>query len=509
MFSQNKNSSGYDEITSKILKTYASVISFPLSFICSHSLHTGIFPDHLKIAVVKPLYKKVDEFSMTNYRPISLLPIFSKVFKTAMHSRLSHHLHTNNILVPEQHAFRKGMSTEDAAFRLTDSVFKFLNQKLHVGGIFCDLSKAFDCGNHEILLKKLHFYGIQGVTTDWFRFYLTNRRQKVEIKSPNSTQNFFSDWGILKCGAPKGSILGPLLFLVYINNLPLKINSFAEPVLFADDTSVIISNGNFRDFSTTSNLVLSSMIEWFAANKLVLNMEKTNITKYVTNNSPYCALTIGYKDKYREEAVNTEFLGMHLDNHLNWKDHIDQIIPKLSAACYVVRQMYHFVNHNTLKPIYFTYFHSTVKYGIIFWGNSSNSRKIFTLQKKIIRIMDEAHPRTSFGRLFKKLVILPVPSQYIYSLMNFFISNHEIFQTNSSTHIMNTRNKHHLHRPIANLSCFQKIAFYSGIRTFNSLPQSMTNLKNEKTQFKVALERYLNADSFYSVDEFLACTDVL
>jgi hypothetical protein len=114
-------------------------------------------------------------------------------------------------------------------------------------------------------------------------------------------------------------------------------------------------------------------------------------------------LTIGYKDKYTEEVVSTNFLGIHLDNHLNWKDDIDQISPKLRAACYAVRHMYHLVNQNTLKSIYFAYFHSIVKYGIIFWGNSSNSRKIFTLQKKIIRVMVGAHPRTSCRRLFKNL----------------------------------------------------------------------------------------------------------
>jgi hypothetical protein len=170
----------------------------------------------------------------------------------------------------------------------------------------------------------------------------------------------------LKHGDPQGSILGPPLFLVYINDLPPRINSLAEPILFADDTSVTISNRNFKDFSATSNLVLSRMIEWFAANKLILNLEKTNIMKFVTKNMPHCPLTIGYIDKYIEEVVNTKFLGMHLDNHLNWNNHIDQIIPKLSAACYAVRQMYHFVNQHTLKSIYFTYFHSIVKYGIIF-----------------------------------------------------------------------------------------------------------------------------------------------
>jgi mannose/fructose/N-acetylgalactosamine-specific phosphotransferase system component IID len=206
---------------------------------------------------------------------------------------------------------------------------------------------------------------MQGITINWFRSYLTNRIQKVEIKSPNLTQNLISVWGILKHGVRQGSILGPLLFLVYINDLPLRINSLAEPVLFADDTSIIISNRKFIEFSTTANLVLARVIEWFSANNLFLNLEKTNIMKFVTNKLPYCALTIGHKDKCIEEAINLKFLGIHIDNHLNWKNHIDQIVPKLRAACYMVRQMYYICSNDTLKSIYFAYFHSIASYGMI------------------------------------------------------------------------------------------------------------------------------------------------
>ena len=144
--------------------------------------------------------------------------------------------------------------------------------------------------------------------------------------------------------------------------------------------------------------------------------------KFVTINLPYCALTIGHKDKYTEEAVNLKCLGIHIDSHLNWKNHIDQIISELNPACYIVRQMYYICNSDTLRSIYFAYFHSIACYGIIFWGHSANSKKIFILQERIISIMVGAHPRTSCRRLLKKrLEILTVPSLYIYSLMTFLL----------------------------------------------------------------------------------------
>ena len=172
-----------------------------------------------------------------------------------------------------------------------------------------------------------------------------------------------------------------------------------------------------------------------------------------------------------------------------------------------ISQIAYICNNDTLRSIYFAYFHSIASYGIISGGNSSYSKKIFTLQKRTIRITVGAHPRTSCRRLFKKLEILIVPSQYIYLLKSFFIGNQENFLTISSVHSINTRNKQHLHRLVANLSCFQKGASYCVIRIFNGLPRSITSLKNEKTQFKVALKKFLNAHSIYSVDEFFTCTD--
>jgi hypothetical protein len=169
-------------------------------------------------------------------------------------------------------------------------------------------------------------------------------------------------------------------------------------------------------------------------------------------------------------TVNAKLLGSQTDNHLNWKNRIEQMIPKVSGTCYAVRSMVHISNINTLKSIYIAYFHSIIKHAIFLGRRSFNSRKIFTLQKKIIRIMTGAQPRTSCRSLFKQLESLAVPCQYILSLMNFIIHNQTNFQTNSSVLGIYRRNNHHLHRPNANLSFFKKSIFYAGVKIFNSLP---------------------------------------
>jgi hypothetical protein len=220
--------------------------------------------------------------------------------------------------------------------------------------------------------------------------------------------------------------------------------------------------------------------EWFTANKLTLNLEKTNTIQLKKINTPQYDLSVGYNEKNLKESVNTKCLGLQIDNHLNWKNHIDQMVPKLSGACYAIRSMFLVSNTDTLKSVYFAYFDSIIKYGIIFWGNSSSSKNIFTLQRKVVRIMAGVKPRISYRTLFKRLEFLPLPFEYIFPLTNFIVNNQKLFQANSTVHSVNTRNKHQLHRPIANLSGFQKSAFYAGIKIFNSLPTSLTNLMNKK-----------------------------
>ena len=191
-----KDSSGYDGISTKILKRCNSLISKPPSYICSKSIQTGVFPDRIKYVIVQPQYKIGNWSSMSNYRPISLLLVFSTVLEKTMYCILNQHLSINNILATEQYGFRKDRSTEWAAYTFINGILQAWNSKSQVVGIFCDLAKAFDCVNHDILIEKLKYYGVNETGIDWIKSYLHNRKQRVDI-NVNNVQNYSSTWEIV------------------------------------------------------------------------------------------------------------------------------------------------------------------------------------------------------------------------------------------------------------------------------------------------------------------------
>jgi hypothetical protein len=208
------------------------------------------------------------------------------------------------------------------------------------------------------------------------------------------------------------------------------------------------------------------------------------------------------KDKKVTAVDSIKFLGLTLDNSLSWKKHVEAIIPKLSAATFAMRVVNPFLSLDSLKLIYYSYFHSILSYGIIFWGNTPHSNVIFKIQKKIVRIMTGIRNRDSCREYFKRLKILPLQSQYLLSLLLFVAENTDYFRLNSEVHGFDTKNGFNLHLPPSKLTIFQKGPYYSGIKAFNNLPTCIKNLLQTKKQFKRALKEFLHFHSFYSLKDF-------
>ena len=250
------------------------------------------------------------------------------------------------------------------------------------------------------------------------------------------------------------------------------------------------------------------MNSWFTANGLTLNMDKTNIMKFTGCNHQSGTLQVEYLSKSITGADNIKFLGLELDKNMSWKNHIQLILPKLSSACYLVRKLYPCCELNTIKIIYFAYFHSVMEYGVMFWGASVESKKILQLQKRIIRIMTGSTPRTPCRNLFKELGILTLTSQYVFSLMKFLSSNLEIYKFNESVHGANTRQKLKLHKPSTRPSVYQRGVNYKSISIYkyNRLPGVIAELVTKKNLFIRQLKKYLLDNPVYSLEELFEPT---
>jgi len=413
----------------KFFKRFFPSISIPLFDIFSKSFETGEIPSQLKIAKVVPIFKSGDPTLPNNYRPISLLPNISKILEKVMCNRLTFFLESNNLLANSQYGFRKAHSTVHPLVHFLNNLTKANNKKLYTIAIFCDLQKAFDTVDHGILVKKLEAIGVRGTELLWFKNYLCNRKQFVSIDGHNST---LLD---IVIGVPQGSILGPLLFIIYINELPLY-SSFDDS-LFADDTTLLKSHENLNRLTEIVNEEFQKIVHFFRAHKLALHPDKTKFMLFSThrvNQLPEIFINFNDPDSTSTsnpivpmQCINVsddpsyKFLGVHIDPQLNFKKHISVLSTKLSKALFFLRSTKSFLNKRALKFMYYATFHSNLIYAIQIYSctNKSNLLPLVKKQKAAVRIVNNSKYNDHSEPIFKSLRILPLPLLCDYFKLQF------------------------------------------------------------------------------------------
>ena len=342
------------------------------------SLTEGVFPNSLKLALVCPIFKKGDVTKCANYRPISLLSNISKIFERVMYNRIEHFLEEHDSIYELQFGFRKNYSTNHALLSIVESIRKNLDNKTYSCRVFVDLEKAFDTVNHTILLSKLNHYGIRGESLEWFRSYLTNRKQCSTINGSSS------EYSKISCGVPQGSILGPLLFLIYINDMH---DALSKCIVhhFADDTNLLFSHKDPEVIRKTLNNELKLLYEWLCANRLSLNVDKT---EFIIFRPPRTKLNnrivLNLNNKKIHESRKIKYLGLIMDDRLTWKFHINELCKKLGRSVGMLYKLRHLCPLTVLKSLYYSLLNSHIAYGLPVWGNSDQIYidKISKLQKK-------------------------------------------------------------------------------------------------------------------------------
>jgi len=508
----NKSSADLDGVSLKLVKTVRTEICTPLAHIFDLSISTGIFPDALKCSRTVPVYKCGSKSLCDNYRPISLVPTFSKLLEKIIAVKLSNHLDINKLLHKHQFGFQRGKQTEHNLLLLLDKVSKSLNEGKFCLGIFLDIKKAFDCVSHDILFKKLHKLGIRENALSWFKSYLSNRTQKCDVNGK------LSDTCNIDIGVLQGSTLGPILFLCFINDLPSS--TLLHSLLFADDTACLVSHDSLPELFEIANRELHKIAVWFKANKLAVNVKKTkfiifHLRQKVVN---IANLKLYYNDndldvpqdpdklteieritcKNDDDNDKTyKYLGILLDEHLSFDFHVNYLCKKLSRALYFMSKTKNIVNANTRKNLYFALFHPHLLYctNIFSCTTGKNITKLALLQKKAIRLITGSHYTAPTKELFHRLGILPFDKIITFQKASLM---HSIFYAYSPTTVVDlfpkslNDHEHDLRRfnnfaiPRPRNEFFKKMPPFNFPSLWNSLEES--KLYHNRVTFQTALK---------------------
>ena len=487
-----KKSGDIYNISPEIVKLSNQVVADALSIIFNRCIREGHFPDALKMAKIIPIHKGDSVLSVSNYRPISLLPIFSKIMERLIYNQFIEYIDKHKILSELQFGFQKNKSTEQAISSIVSNITNSLSNKHSSYCIFLDFAKAFDTVNHEILVDKLSFYGVHGSTLALFKSYLSNRTQVVEVNGK------ISEEGTIKHGVPQGSILGPLLFLLYINDIS-QSSEILKFFLFADDTTVFYS-ADPSDPNTEQ--ILNSELEkvscWLAANKLSLNVKKSNFLHFHHGNSKKNKLEIKINGTKVEEKENTKYLGTFIDNNLTWKTQIQHIKSRLARGIGLISRIRYFVDEACLLKMYHSFVQSHVNYNILNWSctNTSFLDPIDKKLEKAIRIISFSPTKYDHTPpLFKEHKILPLSELITLrkaSLM-WKVVNGYLPDILTKLFTPNLHNQHRFVLPHPKNNHEKLLLVYSSIKAWNTAPDDMKKITFYSSFVKKFKEQLLDS----------------
>lgn len=472
-----KTSCNFDRISSKLLKNIKHEISFTLANIFNQCIKQSIFPELLKKTKVIPVYKDKEDFLFNNYRPISILSSLSKVFERVLYNQMFEYLSQLKVFHKSQYGFRKFHSTELATLELVDRITYAMDQNLLPINIYLDLSKAFDTLDHQILLHKLKYYGINCKAIELLESYLNNRSQQVQY---NET---ISQSLMIKCGVPQGSILGPLMFIVYINDMT-EASKYFYPLMYADDTTLCATlNSNYENTDKDRlNCELNEINMWLKLNKLTLNINKTKGMAFHTPQRHVSVPELFIDNKKIEFVENFNFLGIIINKNLKWNNHIDMIAKKIAKTVGIMKKLKNTLPSWVLKNIYNALILSYLNYGVIIWGGKNNSR-LFKLQKKAVRAIAKSKYNAHTSPLFRNFGLLTIDDlcalhdmKFCYKFGNDLLPDY--FSTNlffrfphNSLH--STRQQFIIRLPAVSHDFAKYTISYKFPKTFNNIDKSI------------------------------------